>query len=1079
MSYIHRLSTDSSIAIPRARGRLVRPLAAAALIGLIAVGGALASTPVVDGYRDQAYGGGAFRPTSEKPQSKLWYTDGTWFAGMFLYRTSGPPKSEYRIHRLDEATQSWIDTGVVLDTRDRTKADYLWVEAEQTLWVASSSTPPADAPDDSTKVFKYIYNPVANTYTLAAGFPKVIPGTTTTPTFDGGSASVVIARESSGRLWTAWAKGTEVLYSISSDDGVTWSIPAQVPVQSTNTIRPDSPNADIASIIQFGSSIGVMWSDQDRLPTADDDGFYFAVIAEGADPTVGANWSLEELPTLVPGALPREVADDHINMKATSDGQVYMVGKTGKDTANCATNKQMPLVELFRRTAAGVWSAHLVSTVGDCNTRPQLVLDQELGVAYVFMTAPNGAGYIYVKSAPLTGPEALKFRGIADQTIQRGTPFIRSLTETAIDDPTTTKQNVNSSMGIAVLANNIFKASPPNSKYYMHNFMSLPATDVTPPSGTVAISDGAAYTTTTQIVASLTATDSGSGMSLVRLSNSDAVDGNGLLTTGTTFNYTPAIAWNLAAGADGVRTLYAQFRDAKGNWSEPTSDAITLDANAPTGTIAINGGAAATTSRNVNLNLTAADGGGSGVVSVRISNTTDFSASTPIPYAATVPWTLTAGDGLKTVYVKFVDAAGNTSIGFHDSITLDAAPTGSVVVNGGSSYTNSTSVSLTFPSTSSDVTHVRVGNTFNLSASPWLAYTAGMTLPHTITTGNGLKHVYAQFRDGNLGVSSVVQDAINLDTTAPTGSVRINNGAAVTSTRNVTLTFPSPAGSPNKVRVGTSSNLSAVPYQAFTAGMSLPLTLTAGDGTKTAYAQFQDAAGNNSVVYSDTITLDSSADTVKPTVPGAPVHRVAGAVTTGFPIRLTWTASTDSGSGVANYILQQSINGGAYATIASPTGTSIDLQLSSSSKTYRFRVAARDHDGNASAYATGISFKTISTSESGAAMSYSGSWPLANSSAFIGGKAKYSTSTGASATLTFTGNRVAWLSQKGPSSGVARIYIDGKLKATVNLYSPTTINKQVVYQKSWTAVTTRTLRVVVVGTAGHPKLTIDQFFSVR
>jgi hypothetical protein len=110
---------------------------------------------------------------------------------------------------------------------------------------------------------------------------------------------------------------------------------------------------------------------------------------------------------------------------------------------------------------------------------------------------------------------------------------------------------------------------------------------------------------------------------------------------------------------------------------------------------------------------------------------------------------------------------------------------------------------------------------------------------------------------------------------------------------------------------------------------------------------------------------------------------------------------------------------------------------------------------------------------------FSGSWPLATGSSYIGGKAKYAKVRGASATLTFKGNRVAWLSQKGPRSGFARIYIDGKLKATIDLYSPTTQIKQVVYQKAWTAIATRTMRVVVLGTAGHPKVTVDQFFTVR
>jgi hypothetical protein len=1080
---VHRIPTDTSITRP-SRRRWLRPFLAAGLIATVVTASALASTPVTNGFRDQAYGGGAFRPTSEKPQSKLWYTDGTWFAGMFVYRpTASPTISEYRIHRLDRATDSWVDTGVVIDTRDTTHADYLWSESTQTLWVASGYEPAVGATIDGTRIYKFTYVAGTNTYTLAPGFPSTIPLTAsgTPPGFQGGAHAVTLARATSGRLWAVWTKNAKVEHSTSTDDGATWSNPADVPVPVTpNPIRQDGVNGDISAVIRFGDNIGIMWSDHDALPTADDDGFYFALIADGADPTVPGNWSLEKLPTLVPGAPPREVADDHINLKATSDGTVYMVGKTGKDTAGCATNKQLPLVEAFRRTTAGVWSAHLVSTVGDCNTRPQLLLDEQLGVAYVFLTAPNGGGTIYMKSAPLGGPEALKFRGDADQTIQRGTPFIRSASETAIDDPTTMKQTANSGTGIVVLANNLATSDRPNPKVYLHNDMAIPTSDATAPTGTVSIAAGVAFTKTTSIVASLSASDAGSGMSLVRLSNSAAVSG-GLLTTGTTFNYQTTIAWDLGAGADGLRTLYAQFRDASGNWSTPVSDTITLDTAAPTGTVLINGGDATATSSSVALNLTASDGAGSGVASVLASNTTDFSSATPQPFAATVPWTLTAGDGTKTVYVKFVDALGNTSgAPVTDTIVVDALPTGSVVINGGASLTNSPSVNLTFPSTSGDVTDVRVGSTSDLSAVGWQTFTQGMTLPFSTPVGDGTKTVYAQFRDAGGGISSPVSsDTITLDQSAPTGSVSINNGAATTTSTNATLTFPTVGGDPALVRVGTSSDLSAVAYQTFTAGMSLPLQLTAGDGTKTAYAQFRDAAGNDSVVYSDTITLNTAVDTTKPTVPGRLIHRIAGAVTTGFPIRLNWAASTDTGSGIAYYILQQSVNGAAYTTIGHPSATLVDLQLSSSSKTYRYRVAARDNDGNVSPYSYSLSFKTISTSESGAAMKYTRSWPLSSSTAYIGGKAKYSKVTGATATLTFKGNRVAWLSQKGPTSGVARVYVDGKLKATVNLYSATTINKQVVWQYAWTAVTTRTVRVVVVGTAGHPKVLIDQFFSVR
>ena len=69
-----------------------------------------------------------------------------------------------------------------------------------------------------------------------------------------------------------------------------------------------------------------------------------------------------------------------------------------------------------------------------------------------------------------------------------------------------------------------------------------------------------------------------------------------------------------------------------------TGQAYTIDKTAPTGTVVINGGAAATNSRNVTLTLSATDAL-SGVTQMRFSNTgTSFSAAEA--YAPTKAWTL-------------------------------------------------------------------------------------------------------------------------------------------------------------------------------------------------------------------------------------------------------------------------------------------------------------------------------------------------------------------------------------------------------------------------------------------------------
>lgn len=1067
---VHMPLTGPSNGDQPSRLRFLMPVAAAALVGLLGASIALASTPVTNGYRDQAYGGGAFRPTSDKPQSKLWYTDGTWFAGMFLYRaTPLPQKTEFRIYRLDQATHAWVDTGTLVDPRDQTHADYLWDEGSQTLWVASASRPDPAIDDDATKVFKYTYNAATNTYTPVAGYPKTIPGTISAGTFQGGAIAVTIARDSAGTLWTAWTKNGDVLYSRSTNGGDTWSTPVKVPVQM-HSVRASDSFGDLAAVIAFGTKVGIMWSDHDALPTASDDGYYFAVIAAGADPTVIGNWApLEELPTLVPGADPKEVADDHLNLKATSDGTVYMVGKTGKDTAGCATNKQLPLIEAFRRTAAGVWSAHLVSTVGDCNTRPQLILDEQLGVAYVAMTAPNGGGIVYLKSAPLGGPDALVFRGAADQTIQRGTPFIRSATETAIDDPSTMKQNVTSATGIVVLANNI---STP--KFYLHNEMSIATADAAAPAGSATINGGAAFSLTSAVTVSVPATDPGSGVSLVRLSNSPVTGGDGVLTTGTSYSYTSPISWTLP-DSEGTNTVYAQWRDAAGNWSGVTTDTIVIDSTAPTGTMEINGGAAVTTTLNVNLSLTSTDGGGSGTATVLVSNSTDFSGATSIAYAASVPWTLAAGDGTKTVFLKFVDSLGNTSAPISDTITLDSTgPTpGTVVIDGGA-VVHSTSVTLTLGGVAGDATAARAANSADMAGAT--AVSTSGSVPWTLAAGSdGPRTVFVQWADTYGNWSAAASDDTILDATAPSGTVAINGGNAWTNSTAVSLTFPNTDGDTVQVRLGTDPALTGAAYQGYTTGMTLPFTVPLGNGPKTVYAQFKDVSGNESPIVSDSIGLDAT----RPTAPRAPVHKLGNPVTTRINVHVAWSGGTDTGgSGLAGYVLRQRINGGAWTVVSNPTIPAANVGVLAG-RSYQFQVAARDAAGNVGPFVNGRVLRAVNYSESSLAIRYFGSWPRQILTTYFGGAAKYARARGASATLTFTGNQVAWLSRRGPSSGRARVYLDGRLVTTINLYSSTTKIKQVVFTRTYTTVRTHKLKIVILGTLGHPRVTLDGFFVLR
>ena len=142
----------------------------------------------------------------------------------------------------------------------------------------------------------------------------------------------------------------------------------------------------------------------------------------------------------------------------------------------------------------------------------------------------------------------------------------------------------------------------------------------------------------------------------------------GIWTAGLTYTFT---------GLDGsCHTYYyrLQSRDALSNTSAWSTQVVssTQDAVAPTGSVIINDGQEWTASLSVTLTLSATDTC-SGVAEMRFSN--DGSTwSDWQSYSTSADWTLTSGDGLKTVYAQFRDALDNESDVYSDTITVEWIP---------------------------------------------------------------------------------------------------------------------------------------------------------------------------------------------------------------------------------------------------------------------------------------------------------------------------------------------------------------------------------------------------------------------
>ncbi|MBI5197866.1 MAG: hypothetical protein HZA19_04575 [Nitrospirae bacterium] len=117
--------------------------------------------------------------------------------------------------------------------------------------------------------------------------------------------------------------------------------------------------------------------------------------------------------------------------------------------------------------------------------------------------------------------------------------------------------------------------------------------------------------------------------------------------------------------------------------------------------------------------------------------------------------------------------------------------------------------------------------------------------------------------------------------------------------------------------------------------------------------------------------------------------------------------------------------------------------------------------------------------ETNGSVTYAGTWSNASDTNASGGSYQSSSSAGASATFTFTGSQVSWISDVWWDLGIANVYIDGVLDTTVDLYNPANLYQQVVYTKSGLVSGTHTIKIEVTGTknaaSGNDYIDLDAF----
>ncbi len=433
------------------------------------------SVPLIPGtgYRDFSYYDEHLakviikEPTGTKPESKLWWNDGYWWASMYY-----TPTNAFHIYKLQWGTQTWVDTGVQLDdTRDpddpkNVKADTLWDETAQKLYVLShvySESPSPVKGSSHARLYRYSYDAVAQTYTLDPGFEG--PGYVTVN--EDKTETLVLDKDSNGRLWTTFVSksdssstGYELYMNASDGSDDNWLTkftlpPGQVPVTATEVLTDD-----ISTLVAYDNQIAVIWTNQTEAVS---DTLHVA-LHNDATSSHTSGW--QYFPVTLPAGLN---IDDHLSSKSVAvnaSGQLFVAlklhGGSGTD----------PEIGMIARDTDGTFSFHKYSTTADRDTRPILVLDEDANKVYIFVVGKPGGSQICYKSLDLPAAGQLDTMGDFDAG-DCGLSFIEDKTNfyNSINNPTSMKRNANATTGIVVLASDDDDAT---GKYYFHNVMGDP-----------------------------------------------------------------------------------------------------------------------------------------------------------------------------------------------------------------------------------------------------------------------------------------------------------------------------------------------------------------------------------------------------------------------------------------------------------------------------------------------------------------------------------------------------------------------------------------------------------------------------
>jgi hypothetical protein len=183
----------------------------------------------------------------------------------------------------------------------------------------------------------------------------------------------------------------------------------------------------------------------------------------------------------------------------------------------------------------------------------------------------------------------------------------------------------------------------------------------------------------------------------------------------------------------------------------------------------------------------------------------------------------------------------------------------------------------------------------------------------------------------------------------------------------------------------------------------------------------------------------------------------------GVPVTVTY-AATAPDSALETVQLAKRQGSASWQAVSGVSAGAMQVPVSvGAGHTQQFRVHVSGDDGLPSPWLDGVAATVTLRQESSSGLTWNGSWTSAAQASASGGRLRWSSRAGATASFSTSAAEVGLVAGVGPDRGRAEVRVDGTLVATLDLYAAAAGARQLVFTRHFTTSGLHKVSLKVLG----------------